>query len=400
MIRILLLLTPIYVSLFWVITLAGNRKTQSEPRKFLSIFMIFPLICMLSHFFYFFPIPTIFPYFEPPLALFGSLLFPVLHIYFRLLTVDEKFSFRKHYKYIVFPAIIPLIYITGILLTPTHEYRIWLSDENAFPNSPSIRFLEIMRTAIRIVFLILLFVTFILNFILLKKHEHKAEEFYSDLVDVNKNNAKLLNYSLIIISLTSFVAIFMGRQSIISNEIITDIIWIIVSASIYFIGYMGNKLKPVKPTFQLGNETVIGMNDPQIVLDGQPKILTKLLQEFEENKMYLNSNLNIMDVVQAIGTNRTYLSLIINQRFDKNFCNWVNSYRIEELEQVFSENPNYTYDTLAELCGFGSVNSMKRAVLNQTGKSMPEWKKQNVYLRQKTKSKQTGLEQTIKRTTI
>jgi AraC-like DNA-binding protein len=378
MIRIILLLTPVYVSLFWFIALVKNWKIQSEPRRLMSVFMLFSAICLFSYFVYFAPFRDAFPYFEPLLAFSGSLIFPLFHIYFRLLTVDEKFSFKVHSKFLLIPALIPLVHIVGILLAPAHEYRIWLFNEHAFPDSSYVHFLEIMRNVLRITVLTFLVVSFILNLRLLSKYSRKAEHYYSDINDGKNNNAILLNYSLIITSIISFVGNILGRQFIIPKEMILYTIWAIISVDIYFIGYMANKLKPINPTFELETDTTVEMKDSQAVLSGQKKILTKLLQEFEGNKIYLKTNLNIMDVVQLVGTNRTYLSLIINQRYGQNFCNFVNSYRIKEMERVFSENSNYTYEILADRCGFGSVNSMKRAIQNQTGMSIKEWKQKQL----------------------
>jgi AraC-like DNA-binding protein len=113
-----------------------------------------------------------------------------------------------------------------------------------------------------------------------------------------------------------------------------------------------------------------------IPVDSRKKILNKMLVQFEEEKIYLNSQLNIMDIVQAVGTNRTYISSIINQHYNQNFCSFVNSYRIEEMEKVLLENPDYTNEILADCCGFGSLNSLKRAIFAKTGMTLPEWKNQ------------------------
>ncbi len=82
-----------------------------------------------------------------------------------------------------------------------------------------------------------------------------------------------------------------------------------------------------------------------------------------------------MDVVEAIGTNRTYISQIINQKYNQNFCSFVNGYRIEDLKQVIIEYPNLKIEELAEKGGFGSINSMKRAIFSKTGLNFSEWKK-------------------------
>jgi len=141
-------------------------------------------------------------------------------------------------------------------------------------------------------------------------------------------------------------------------------------------GYMGYKQKPVNPTFDLEVDEKPELSEAQPLLNAQKKILVQLLNEFEEKKIYLNSELNILDVVKAIGTNRTYISVIINQQYNQNFCAFVNGYRIEELHRVYSENQNFNNEILAECCGFGSVNSLKRAIYAKTGLTISEWKRQ------------------------
>jgi AraC-like DNA-binding protein len=110
--------------------------------------------------------------------------------------------------------------------------------------------------------------------------------------------------------------------------------------------------------------------------EDQNVTLRKLLDLFDNQKLYMNSQLTILDVVHEMGSNRTTISTIINQHFGQNFCTFVNNYRLAELERVVRENPKYTYDVLAESCGFGSVNSLKRSVTNKTGLSISDWKKE------------------------
>jgi AraC-like DNA-binding protein len=146
--------------------------------------------------------------------------------------------------------------------------------------------------------------------------------------------------------------------------------------AMYGIGYMGFKQKAINPTYELAE-----LKETDIITAGtalnlsQQIILDKLLAEFEKEKIHLNSSLNINDVVQKVGTNRTYISAIINQQYNQNFCSFVNSFRLEELERIFTANPSLSNQVLAEQSGFGSFNSMKRAIASRTGQSLSEWKK-------------------------
>jgi len=337
--------------------------------------MLLPVVCFIAHFLYFTPYPKIYPYFDFAYQYAGSLILPVYYIYFRLLTVDEEFSFKAHSIYLVIPTILATVYCIGAFLTPKIEYRTWLFDEQAFSDSPYVRFLVIMRAILRIQFLIQVIFTIVANHLLIQKYADKAEQFYSNLHDGRSSNAKMLNFSIIIICAVSFIGVAMGRRLLISKDYVIYFIWSISTVIIYFIGYLGFKQKPINPMFEFINNA-----DNQNPLDvlpirSQKKILSRILVEFDENKIYLNKQLTIMDVVQAVGTNRTYISLVINQQYHQNFCTFVNDHRFEELEHVIKENPDYSNDMLAESCGFGSVISLKRTVSAKTGMSITEWRK-------------------------
>lgn len=374
MIRTIILLSPAYISLFWAIVLYSNKRNASTASQFLSVFMVFALVCFFGQFLFFAPHPDVFPYFEPVMAYFGSLVFPLYYIYFRLLTVDDKFSYRKHTKYLIVPFLIAFVYTVGILLTPWNEYKAWLYNESLFPDSPYIGFLRVMRKIVKLTFLILLIITYILNSTLLKKYAHKAEQYYSDINDGKYNNAKKLNYFLLIVSLSSFIAMVAGRKLLLPKDTIIYTIWLIFTFSVYGIGYMGYKQKPVNPTFESENDiSEITPGSTELNLS-QKLILKKLLDEFEMKKIHKNCNLNITNVVQNVGSNRTYISTLINQQFNQNFCSFVNNYRLIELEEIYSLNPSLSNELLAEQSGFGSTNSMKRAIVSKTGYSISEWK--------------------------
>ncbi len=375
MLRTIILLLPVYVTLFWSIALAGNEIKHSIPRRFLGKFMLFPFIIFTCHLLYFAPYPEVYPFFDVVLQYASLMVFPVYYIYFRLLTVDGKFSIKAHARFFIIPTVLAITYASGVLLAPKIEFRAWLSDQNAYPASPAIRFLSIMRFIIRITYLIQVIVSVTANYLLIRKYASKAEQFYSNLQDGKYNNALMLNRSIIVMGTAAFVFTLLGRQYLISQNMMIYIGWTIFSAMLFIIGYMGIKQKPINPTYDLVTDMQVSNDDIKQLPVSQKVILKKLLVEFEQNKIYLNNQLNILDVVQAIGTNRTYISAIINQQYNQNFCAFVNSYRMEELERIIHVNHDVSNEILAETCGFGSVNSLKRAVMAKTGMSISEWKK-------------------------
>lgn len=148
---------------------------------------------------------------------------------------------------------------------------------------------------------------------------------------------------------------------------------------LFLIGYLGIRQKPVNPTFELAiknqDSESLDLNNPI-----QKIIVQKLELEFTTKIIYLNPQLNISDVVEVLGANRIYLSTIINQQYNQDFCSFLNSFRLEELERVFTEQPSTSNEQLAEESGFGTSNSMKCVIAKQAGKAISEWK-QSVSLR-------------------
>jgi AraC-like DNA-binding protein len=373
MLRTIVFLTPVYVSIFWAILLSVGKKTHSNPRSFLSKYMVLLVLIFIGKFLLYEPLPEIYLYYDFIFLYVGCLAYPIYHIYFRLLTVDEKFSWKAHSKFLILPILLVTIYEVGVFFAPSAEYKVWLFHRTEYLNLPQIRFLSTMREVLKIFVQLQVVYFLVTSTLLLRKYKDRAEQFYSDLQDGKYNNAKVLNYLLIFNGLLIIIpgALFGGNT--IALFVVLPFLFAI---DIFMIGYMGYRQKPINPTFAVELDAPIVKEFGIQLNAAQKEIHDKLLVEFQKKKLYLNSELNIMEVVQLVGSNRTYISSIINQQYNQNFCAFVNSYRIIELEQFMINNSNNTvYEVLAEKSGFGSVKSMQRAVTSSTGLSIAEWKK-------------------------
>jgi len=374
MFRLIALLFPVFASLFWAIIFFGERERHSIPRSFLSKFLLLLTVLFTVKFFYYEPLPEIYPYFDIIHLYAGCLVFPIYHIYFRLLTIDVQFSWRAHSRYLIFPFILVSIYAVGVLFTPGIEYRTFLFDKHAFPNSPQVHFLRIMLPVVTYYVPLQVVFYLIKNFKLIRKYGDRAEQFYSDIQDGKYNNARMLNYMIVINAAITLLCYLIFKR----YESMVFLFPMIYAVMVYMIGYMGYKQKPLNPTFDLTLDKPTEDYTGPDLTDVQKNILHKLLEAFEEQKIYLNSQLNILQVVQIVGANRSYISAVINRQYNQNFCSFVNGYRLEELRRVYIANPDYSNETLAEMSGFGSVNSLKRSIYAKTGLTVTEWKKQIV----------------------
>jgi AraC-like DNA-binding protein len=92
-------------------------------------------------------------------------------------------------------------------------------------------------------------------------------------------------------------------------------------------------------------------------------------------KRYIDPYVKLDTLACELGTNRTYMSRVINEEHRKSFKRYINDHRFGELMRQLIKNPNLTREELVQLCGFNSISTMVRVVKANTGCTFREWKK-------------------------
>ena len=93
-------------------------------------------------------------------------------------------------------------------------------------------------------------------------------------------------------------------------------------------------------------------------------LVRKLKNYIEKKQAFLQPDISLTSVSKELGTNRTYLSALINQQYGVNFNTYINQYRVKYVNEFIKTNPEVSKDDLFQLAGFGSVSTMKRALKN------------------------------------
>lgn len=99
------------------------------------------------------------------------------------------------------------------------------------------------------------------------------------------------------------------------------------------------------------------------------KIMSKLIKLLENDKIYLDKNLSLNSLSNKLKTNRTYLSEILKQEFNKGFSDMIIEYRVNEARRLLTDNSNYIYtlETIAEMSGFNSKTTFNVSFKKYTG---------------------------------
>lgn len=90
----------------------------------------------------------------------------------------------------------------------------------------------------------------------------------------------------------------------------------------------------------------------------------RTLQEYMlEKRPYLQENCSIQSVAEQTGIPLHHLSNILNQRFAKNFPDFINEYRINEAMRILDskQSEKMTLESIGYECGFGSKSSFNKA---------------------------------------
>jgi AraC-like DNA-binding protein len=131
------------------------------------------------------------------------------------------------------------------------------------------------------------------------------------------------------------------------------------------------------------DDTALDLSTPLAHREGQgeslpyEKIASLLQQHCVDTQLYLQHNLNISQLAQTLGTNRTYLSKYFAMQGitynayinDLRICHFVRLYREAVATLHF-----FTVQKLASQSGYHSYNTFALAFKQRMGKSVTEWK--------------------------
>ena len=291
LLRLIFLLAPVFVSFFWAIELRINKK-GGIPQRFLSIFMFATGVLFFCQFLYFAPITIFFPYAEIPLSLLGLLIFPLYHIYFRILMVDAKFSFKVHSPHFILPLVLVLIYSVAIIISDKLEFRNYLFSHPKGHITESIMFPVVMYRVVKIAFLLLLILTVIRIQLLFRKGKNSAIQYYSDINDAENNYAKTINKTMIATAFISFLFNLFAHSFLLYQSLLLNSGALLFAVAIYIIGKQGINAKLSNPGFGSDDAIQSPDNSKEFSLISGEKLTQMVLMEFEQNKIHLNPELN------------------------------------------------------------------------------------------------------------
>lgn len=124
----------------------------------------------------------------------------------------------------------------------------------------------------------------------------------------------------------------------------------------------------------INNDTIVHNELTEELKEDIKKGLKSL---FEEEKIYLDDSLTLVELANKLNTNRTYLSLYINEIEGVSFYDFISKYRIEDAKSMLTniQYEKYSIEGIAGLCGYKSRTTFIRVFKKTTGLTPGEFKK-------------------------
>jgi AraC-like DNA-binding protein len=307
------------------------------------------------------------------------LLGPFMYLYV-LLMVKTNNEFKAVYwlhalPYLLF-SLYSILYLYGVLEKDTQSN---LTYENV--------------TLIKITFYLVMNPAYsILALFILKRHKQKIYRTFSYTKNIDLVWLKAVTIGFVVFSGFVLILHFFDRYPIAAISPLGYIIYLALTLYTFFLGYFGL----IQQAIYNGKQKGISLSDEVVPKNGNGKegrykrsslkekeaevYLEDLLNYFEKEKPYLNGQLNLVDLSEYLNISIHHLSQIINERLGKNFFDFVNEYRVQEVKTRLSnsEHKQYTLLSIAYDSGFNSKSNFNSTFKKITGFTPSQ------YLKQKT----------------
>ena len=183
-----------------------------------------------------------------------------------------------------------------------------------------------------------------------EKEKHERQKQQSDLTIIRKNRTLLVSGFVILLMLTVIGMVWMMYRH--KNRLYVRIARQYKEAI--------DKEKAQKRRIEELEEKLKALShEPSRPLtDKSGELFDRLGKLVQEDKVYKEKNLTRDKVAALLGTNRTYLSQIINEKTGMSFIYYINSFRIEEaLETLSDPDEEIPLKALSQDLGFSSLTT-------------------------------------------
>jgi AraC-like DNA-binding protein len=310
--------------------------------------------------------------------------FPLLFLQVKYLLTHHKVFEKKDLLHFV-PFLAGIVLYMDFFIRPVEE-------KLALQGNPT-AYYQIVEIILHEIISLQGIVYSILAILLIKKYQKKITDFVSTL---HKSIIKVLyiGISLNLLSWTlGIIDVHLRYFDITLGVDLFAITYLILVLVIYVISYAALKSPEVfKLEMEFEPRGKIVLREPGEVAsavagtyknaeahaDDKPQLTRlndQLVTFIEKEKPYLNPELSLPALADSLDTSRNQLSEVINKVHNKNFYEFINGYRVQEVKSLMADpkNKHLKLMSLAYDAGFNSKATFNRIFKQMTGMTPSEF---------------------------
>lgn len=358
--------------------------------------------------FHIFKIHALTPYFYLLITSISLIDFPLIFLYVKMIS-EVNYKWSRVYLLHFLPVISIFIFqfIAYFSLSPEIKELLYFPKEVTYFEPELSNFFFVYSISITI----LLAQVFVYTVLMIRKliiHKRNIEKYYSYKEHISLN--WLLGFVILYLSYYLFEVIIFTFRII---EVTEVAYFSMVSLHIFIIGIWGLKQREIYGKVSIDNTIIskfpyivkvkkpettsvkkeqesseISHDDKEIEnidTDKRQTLLSPKLRDdladkiramMEINKLFLNPELSLEELASELNVHKNYVSFVVNEVFNKNFYNFINSYRINEARKMLSD-PEFNHlsiEGIAKSCGYKSRNVFYPLFKKETGLTPLEFK--------------------------
>jgi AraC-like DNA-binding protein len=288
--------------------------------------------------------------------------------------IYKEFRFTKKDLLYFVPLFFYIAYELNHWFLLDHQLKIEILKGYHLANEPFYtRFINLFRESFRCY-------CGILCLLELKNYQQHIKEQYADIDEIDLTWLRILvlgflaiRIQAILITLGFILSIDMhfNVNYALLGQLSNFIVMFLISFLIFFSMGVSNIFKGIERQNNTDNSTE---DQPNFA----PEQITSLTKYMVEKKPYLNPLLNLENLANQVQIPQRQLSQIINRHFEKNFFEYINSYRVEEAKSLLikPENRNTTMLKIMADSGFNSKATFNTFFKKLVGLTPSEFKRQ------------------------
>ncbi len=303
---------------------------------------------------------------------------PVFYFYLHRLLFRKGFTLSQAWPHFILPSLQFLVYIPYFFMDGKRFQHKIVNNETD------------LKWVFAITFIIALFSNLYYYYKCKKAIRNYSESYINE--TAYHQNINYLSAVLVIFMVCIILGIFTCVLFVVNTlkgGLITELlensinlIWIAFSLIGFVLGYYAIHQPEIFKISHEEEETATTAPEPEaakartsIAEEDLDAFRNRIEEVMKTQKPFLNPNLALNDLATLIKTPSHTLSRVIREGYDKNFFDFINSYRIEEFKENIN-NPkyhNYTLLGIAFEVGFNSKTAFNRSFKKMTGQTPSEY---------------------------